>query len=163
MPIYMKIDGVKGEVTAEGHKDEIRIDSCQWGAGIGVSSPAGSGMSRSASAVSISEITLSKVMDNSSTVLFQKVCSGATLKKVEIFFTVASSTAKAGNDAFLTLTLGDVFVTGYSMSSGGDGRPNESLSLNFIDINVKYLSGDSAGALSAVAPEAHWNLATNKA
>jgi type VI secretion system secreted protein Hcp len=159
----MKLGDIKGEATAEGHKDEIKIDSVQFGAGIAVSSPAGGAKSRSASAVSISEITVSKMMDNSSTVIFQKVCGGTVIPKCELFFTVASSADKSGNDAFLHITLEDVFVTGYSMSSGGDGRPSESVSLNFVSIAMVYQQGDEKGVLSKVAPEATWNLATNKA
>ncbi len=35
MPIYLKYDGIDGDVTAEGHEKWIELNSFQWGVGRG--------------------------------------------------------------------------------------------------------------------------------
>ena len=49
MPIYIKYGDIKGDVTAEGHKDWIEVNSFQWGVGRGISSPTGGGADRESS------------------------------------------------------------------------------------------------------------------
>ena len=70
MPIYMKIDGINGEVTAAGYEKWIDVGSLQFGVGRAISTPVGGGSKREAGHPSISEITLSKTFDNSSIELF---------------------------------------------------------------------------------------------
>src|SRR5256885_7881759 len=43
MPIYMKIDSVNGDVTAEGYKQWIAVHSVQFGVGRAISSAVGGG------------------------------------------------------------------------------------------------------------------------
>ncbi len=83
------------------------------------------------------------------------------MPKVEIFFTKASGKDKAGNDVYLTITLEDVFFSGWSLSSGGD-TPSESVSLNYAKVKTNYMKSDAAGQLSQ-GTLAGWDLATNKA
>ena len=56
MAIYMQIDGIKGNVEAEGHADWIECLSMQWGVGRGIQAKTGSSKDREASAPSISEL-----------------------------------------------------------------------------------------------------------
>lgn len=143
MPIYMNYDklSVKGNVSAEGHKDWIEASSLQFGVGRGISSPVGNTANRESSSPSVSEVTLSKEMDNASPKLFNAALRGQA-KEVVIEFT---RTQKDKLETFLTYTLHDTMVSGYSVSSGGD-RPSESLSLNFTKIEMKYIPMDETGA-----------------
>jgi type VI secretion system secreted protein Hcp len=47
--------------------------------------------------------------------------------------------------AYLTFTLTNTMISGFSVSSGGD-RPSESLSLNFSKIEYKNIPRDEAHA-----------------
>ncbi|MGH7199066.1 MAG: type VI secretion system tube protein Hcp, partial [Planctomycetaceae bacterium] len=76
MAAYLKYGKIKGESQAEGHKDWIEIGSLQFGAGRGISTPVGTSSKREASAPSISEITVTKMMDSTSTSLFYEAVVG---------------------------------------------------------------------------------------
>ena len=73
MPIYMKYGTkIKGESLAEGHKGTegwIEINSVQWGCSRGINTPVGGSGKREASAPSVSEITVTKLMDSTSPLL----------------------------------------------------------------------------------------------
>ena len=141
MPIYMKYDGIDGQVTSAGHEKWIELESCQLGVNRMITSPSGRGANREASAPSVSEIVVTKVLDESSTNLLRESLWGKG-KKVEIDFT------RTGTDKtqtpYLKLTLENVLLSGLSMSSGGD-RPTESLSLNFTKIEMVNLDSKATG------------------
>jgi type VI secretion system secreted protein Hcp len=149
---------VKGEGTADSRTDEIVLSSFQFGVGVGVSAPGGSA-NREASTASFSEIVVTKAMDVASTAIMHNTASRKFYDSAIISFT--TSIDSDPNSVFLTVTLADVIVSGYSVSSGGEGRPSESLSLNYGKITMKYML-DSHGKLTATAPEKMWDLATNK-
>lgn len=157
MAIYLKLTPeVKGEVTSEKAKGYIMINSFQFGAGIGVSSPTGGG-NREASLPSISEVTLTKGTDIASTALFESVCIRKNYPTAEIIFTTMIGAGK--EETYLKYDLENVIVSGYSVSSGGD-RPTESISLNFTKVTVQYMF-DNNNTLVSDAPIKSWNLAAN--
>jgi type VI secretion system secreted protein Hcp len=133
MPIYMKYGNVKGTVTEAGHKDWIELNSLQWGVGRGISTPVGSATERETSAPSVSEITVSKLLDGASPMLVQESLTGKG-ESCQIDFL---QTQKGTLEVYLTLTLTNTMLSGFSFSTGGD-RPSESLSLNFTKIEYKY-------------------------
>ena len=133
MPIYMNYDGlaVKGDVTAQGYADWIELNSFQFGVGRGISSPTGGSKDRESSAPSVSEITVTKAQDASTGKLLTEAYKGEGVKVVIDFV----KTEKDQLQKFLTYELEDAMISGYSTSSGGD-RPSESLSINFVTVNV---------------------------
>ena len=70
MPIYMKFGSIPGDVTTDGYKDWIELNSFQYGVGRSVSSGAG-GNTRESSAPNISEIVVTKHFDKASAKLYQ--------------------------------------------------------------------------------------------
>jgi type VI secretion system secreted protein Hcp len=146
MPIYMKYDGIDGDVTAEGHAKWIELNSFQWGVGRGISSPTGASADRESSAPSISEIVVTKAQDIATTKLLDEALQGEG-KKVIIDF---CKTDGKKLETYMAYTLENVMISGYSVSSGGD-RPSESLSLNFTKVEFKGTQMDKAnkGAGSA--------------
>jgi len=135
MPIYVEIEGIKGDVTAEGHVDWIEVQSFQWGVGRGITSPLGGSKDREASAPSVSEITVSKVSDKATANILREALWGEG-KKVKIDF---CKTDKDKFEPFYQYELEEALVSGYSVSSGGD-RPTESLSMNFTKITFNDIS-----------------------
>lgn len=139
MPIYMKYDGIDGDVTAEGHEKWVELNSFQWGVGRGISSPTGASADRESSAPSISEIVVTKAQDIATTKILDEALQGRG-KKVTIDF-VKTDGKKL--EVYMAYKLENVLISGYSISSGGD-RPSESLSLSFTKIEFKGTQMDKA-------------------
>ena len=155
MAIYIKFDSIKGSATDKAFKEQIELQSFQWGAGLGVSSARGG--NRTSSEPSVSEITATKVLDKSSEGLFKALLKGEPVGKGTISFTAAS---KGESVAYVTLELEDVIISGYSMSSGGgDAMPSESLSLNFTKFDWCYTDRD--GKQTGSPTHLVYNLAEN--
>ena len=132
MAIYVNYNNLPGDVTAAGHEKWIEVNSFQWGVGRGISSPTGGSSDREASAPSVSEIVVTKPTDSASTLLLDEALEGEG-QDVTIDF---CKTDKGQLSVYLTYTLNNTMISGYSISSGGD-RPQESLSLNFTKIACK--------------------------
>jgi len=160
MPIYMKYDGVDGDITAKGYEKWIGLESCQLGANRNVTSPGGRGANREASAVRVSEISCSKTQDCSSMGLLKAALWGEG-KKVNIHFV---KTDKDKVETFLEIELENTMVTSFSFSGhGGEGnsRPMEMFSLNFLKITVSTKQmGDKNQ--TGKPDRAMWNLAELK-
>lgn len=156
---YIQIDGIKGEVTAKGYEGWIEVGSAQWGVSRAISSSAGVA-NREASTPSISEITLTKTLDSTSPALFlNAVGGGATPGGGTVKLRLVDTTA---GTVFYELTLSNVLVSSQSNSaSTGDGRPQESISLNFTKIEMKYIPTDAKGA-PGTPVTAGYDLATAK-
>jgi len=137
MAIYLKYDGIDGEATHQDHKKWIDISSMQFGIGRGISTPSGSTANREASEPSVSEVTVTKLMDGASPKLFTESATGAAGKEVLIHLV---STGSPGN-TYVEYKLTNALISGYSVSSAGD-RPSESLSINFTKIQYKFIPYD---------------------
>lgn len=142
MPIYMKFGSIPGDVTTDGYKDWIELNSFQYGVGRSVSSGAG-GNTRESSAPNISEIVVTKHFDKASAKLYQDSVAGTFDTKVEIKM---NTTTKNKTETFLSFELADCGVSSYSLSSGGD-NPMESLSLNFLKVMVTPTPLDKSGQI----------------
>lgn len=138
MAIYLKYDGIDGEATHDSHQKWIDISTLQFGIGRGISTPSGSTANREASQPSVSEITIVKQMDGSSPKLFTESATGNVGKTVKIDLV---STGSPGN-TYVTYTLTNTLISGYSVSSGGD-RPIETVTLNFTKIEYKFIPYDN--------------------
>ena len=124
MAIYVKWDGIKGNVTASGYTDHMSVDSFSFGVGRGITMEAGNMANREAGRPSVSEVTLSKVTDNATTGIFKESVSGSAGKKITLKF------VKTGADKvteFMTYDLEDALVSGYSITASADGEPVESI------------------------------------
>ena len=142
MPIYMKFGAIEGDVTTDGYKNWIELNSFQFGVSRSVSSGAG-GNTRESSAPNISEIVVTKYFDRSSAKLYQDSVAGTFDTKVQIKM---NTTTKNKTETFLTYELTDCGVSTYSQSSGGD-NPSESVSLNFLKIMVTPTPLDKSGQI----------------
>ena len=148
MAIYMQYgDKIKGNVTAVGHEKWIDVHSFQFGVGRAISTGVGKGKDREASTPSISEITLTKEMDESSPHLFQEATVGKASKVTIDFCTTGADKI----ETYLQYILENCMVSGYSISSGGD-RPSESLSLSFTKITTNYWVYDEKGKQATKVP-----------
>ena len=156
MAIYLKIDGINGKVTAQGHEKWIDVGSVQWGVGRAISSSVGTAKDREASKPSISEVSVTKLMDESSPLIFTEACVGKA-KKVQIHL---CTTGTEKLDTYMEYVLEDCMISGYSVSSGGD-RPSESISLSFTKMEMKFIPYDDAGKPGSPIP-AGYDMALGK-
>ena len=138
----MKFGSIDGDVTTDGYKNWIELNSFQYGVSRAVSSGAG-GNTRESSAPNISEIVVTKYFDKASAKLYQDSVAGAFDTKVQIKM---NTTTKNKTETFLTFDLSDCGVSSYSLSTGGD-NPSESLSLNFLKIMVTPTPLDKSGQI----------------
>jgi len=158
MPIYMNYNSlaIKGDVTEGSHVGWVELNSFQWGVGRGISSPTGASADRESSAPSVSEITTTKAQDIASVPLLNEALQGEGQTVIIDF----CKTDKGNLEVYLTYTLTNCMISGYSISSGGD-RPSESLSLNFTKIEFKSTPMGAAGAGESPA-SVTYDLATAK-
>jgi type VI secretion system secreted protein Hcp len=141
MAIYLKYGKIAGAVTTDGFKDWIECGSFQWGVGRGIGTAARGSGNREGSEPSLSEITLTKITDISSVKLLQDAWGGTMDNKCIIQFT---TTTKNKVETYLKYELENVGLSGFSISSGSDGMPSESISLNFTKITKTFSGLDPA-------------------
>ena len=154
MSIYMKIDGIKGKVTAKGHEEWIDVSSMQWGVGRAISSAVGTSADREASKPSISEVSVTKLMDESSPMIFTEACVGKGKLVTIDLCTVGTDQI----NTYMSYELEECMISGYSVSSGGD-RPSESISLSFTKMTMKFTPYDKNGKPTSPLP-AGYDMAT---
>lgn len=154
MAIYIEYEGIKGNVTAEGYKDHISVNSCQFGVGRGITMEPGKMSNREATRPTISELTLSKAADTSAVALFKESVTGAAGKLVKVKFV---RTASDKLFEYMTYELKDVLVSGYSISADSEGDPIESISLSFSEVSVTYNDFDKTNK-SSNPQRAFYNL-----
>src|SRR5437016_92647 len=136
--MFLDIDGVKGESQAKDFKDKIDIFSFSLGASnpSSVATGAGSGAGK----VSISSISVQKIVDSATGELFLACCKGKHYKKAKL------TVREAGGDKpveYMVLDFEQVFVDSISWgaASGGE-KPSESVSFSFAKIQVDYKMQD---------------------
>jgi type VI secretion system secreted protein Hcp len=150
MAIYMKYSSpdIKGGVTTQGYAGYIELTSFQFGVGRGVGSPTGGTTNREASTPSVSEIVVTKNLDEATGGLVKEAYSGAGKATVVIDFV---RTDGGGGVTYLEYTLSNVMLSGFSTSSAGD-RPSESISLNFTKIEKKITPQKEDGTPGTAFP-----------
>lgn len=132
---YLKIDGIKGEVTAKTHKGEIAISSFSVG-----TTQRSSGGGGGAGKVSFSSFTITKRIDKSSPLLFQGAAQGKHYKEAVISF---AKTKSGKQTDYLEFKMTDVLISsiqdGTSQSSH---QPVESISFNYAKIEEVFLGSN---------------------
>lgn len=145
MAVYWKFGtDVKGEVTVEGHKDEMEVQSMSWGASRSVSNPHGTATNREGAVPMISEMSLSRQMDKASTKLFEDMLGG-TFKRESTF---TMTTTASGNPVdYIQYILENSGLINYSVGAGSDGVPQESVTLSFSKMTYKFkpVASDGTG------------------
>ena len=158
MPIFMKYDGIEGDVTTSGHEKWIQCSSFQWGVGRGISNASSSPADREGSTPSVSEIVVTKDTDSASPNLLR---ASLGLKPADEGKTVKIDFCKTDTsqpEPYLQLTLTNTLVSGWSISSGGD-RPTETVTFNFTKVEFKNIGMGPANDTGTPDP-ASYDLTT---
>jgi type VI secretion system secreted protein Hcp len=140
MAAYIKFDGIDGEVVEKDHDKWTELTSFSNGAHKGGAGNTGS--QRVAGVTIFEDIRASKNSDKTTPKLLKAMAEGKSFAKVEIHVTV---TTDSGPQVIVAYALKDVYVTSYDISSHGEGRPGENMSLNYEEIKIEYFPVDSKG------------------
>ena len=145
MAIYFEYDGIEGNATSEDYKNQIEISFFNFSVNRSVSMTPGSMANREAGQPNLSEIQLSKPLDNSSAHLFNASVAAAQGKTAKLHFV---RTADGKSAEFMTYELSDCVISGYSISAEGgeagvEGNvPTENLALSYSKLVVSHTQYD---------------------
>jgi type VI secretion system secreted protein Hcp len=131
--IFIKFpNDIKGETSQAGHVDEVPVNSVQWGVNRQVELSAGS---RQTGRATFSDVVITKEFDSASNDLAKACFTAAALDEIVITFR-----KDAGDESldYLSYTLSDCLISSYSVSSGGSGRPMESMTIAYIKLKSTY-------------------------
>jgi len=150
---FFKLAGIEGESLDDKHKNEITVMSFSWGASqtTSVSGSGGSGAGKA----TLADLSIMKNYDASSAPMYKALLLGTHIA------TGVLTAVKSGADGspFLTISLGEVFVTSIQVS-GSSEVPMESVSFSYNTIKTQYSQQDETGKLLAKAA-INYNLKGN--
>ncbi|HEV7403983.1 MAG TPA: type VI secretion system tube protein Hcp [Chthoniobacteraceae bacterium] len=156
--LFLKLAGIDGESTTAGHETDVPLLTCSFGANqLGLS--AAGGTANAAKSV-LSTITVQKLVDKTSPILFIDCALGKPIHDATIFFRNASTPAGPVDNFRVTLT--NVLISSYHVdATDGDSAIMESVSLSYTSMKVSYTPIDPNGALKAPISYT-FNVQTNK-
>src|SRR5258708_469936 len=123
--MFLKLDGIKGESKDHKHKDEIHIESFSWG--LSQTGVSGSGGGGGAGKVEVHDVSITKIVDKSSTDLMHHICAGKHIKEGYIY------ARKAGEKPveYLKIKMEEIVVTNIQFTGHGNDQFAENITLNF--------------------------------
>jgi type VI secretion system secreted protein Hcp len=138
---FLEIDGIKGESSDQKHPGTVDIESFSWGA---TNKSSGAGGGGGAGKVKFRDISIKKPVDAASPKLFLACATGQHLKKAVLYVRKAGG---GGGVEYLKITLTDVLVSSYNVSSQEPKGPGEveSVSFNFAKFEESYVPVNAAG------------------
>ncbi len=155
--MFLDLDGIKGEAQSKGFEDKIDIFSMSFGA----SNPSqvAFGTGGGAGKVSLSSVSIQKVVDMATPDLFRSCCSGKHIAKGKI------TIREAGGDAavdYMVIDMTQVFIDSISWGAAGGGdKPSESVSLSAASLKITY-SAQTAKGSAQKGPSAGWDVKKNE-
>ncbi len=153
MPIYMRIEGIDGSATAQGHERWIEILSFSWGASNEAGRAGGGG---GAGKVSVQDFHFAKTTDKASPKLFLACCKGNYVPTARIEVTELVGGREEPVQAY---ELENVLITSYQVSGDGSVVPSDSFSINYTKILYRQFFRLPDGSFdSAVAT---WDVRRN--
>ena len=133
MPIFLTLDGIKGEVA--NFKDAIELDSWSWG----VSRPSASGAPASQTFV------FTSIPAGHSPQLTNALVSNETLENNNTLSIFKHGDVTATTAPYISFVFGNGQIESYQIGGAGGGPPLEQFSLNF-----EYLKNELGGYSSEI-------------
>jgi type VI secretion system secreted protein Hcp len=158
MAIYLKLGKVKGNVTADGYKDQINVLSVHFAVSRNISMETGNLANRESAKPQMSEIALTKKADNSVAAIFLEALKGSAGEEATITFVRTGDKLQE----YMSYKLYDVLVSSYSISAAGDEEPIENITLSYSRIEVSYKDHDASNK-SGNPQRVSYNLKEGKA
>jgi type VI secretion system secreted protein Hcp len=155
--MFLELDKISGE--AQDDKLKGKIDILAWSWGMSQSGTTHMGSGGGAGKVNVQDLSITKYVDLSSTVLMQKCTKGEHIESGRLVC------RKAGGEQleYITIDFKDCIVTSISTGgSGGEDRLTENVSLNFAQYKIVYTEQNEKGG-KGKQPEWAYDIAANKA
>lgn len=130
---------IKGNSKVKGYEDWIECNEITLSAGRHIHV---TNSERETGQPFVSELVVSKTGDISSPVLFSQALIGKALSDAKVCLLQTAGDGKT-NQVFMTMTLVKPIISHYSAKSNG-GRPVETISINFEDIEYSYIEFSGA-------------------
>jgi len=155
MAIYIKFDGIDGEVEENKHDKWTEIMSFS----VGAHKPGNgkTGAQRVAGTTEFHDIAISKNADKTSPKLLEAMAQGKSFPKVEVHYV---TTTDDGPNAITKYELKNVYITGFDQATSGD-RPYENMTLNYEEFKVEQFPVKPDGTLDAPV-EFAWSIPKGK-
>jgi type VI secretion system secreted protein Hcp len=153
--VFLKIPGITGSSTTVGHVGEIPLLTFDFGItnSAKISSGGGGGSGKAAFA----PITFTARTSQASPDLFKSAVSGQHLASA-----VIAVARKGSRNAFLTITLTEVLISGYELAADpAGGLPLDQVSLVFGKIQYSFAPQRPDGSIGT-ANTTGWDVTTNK-
>jgi type VI secretion system secreted protein Hcp len=147
---YLYVDGVTGPSTSK----TGFIDILSFSFGVSQTSTYGAGASgkeAKAGRADFSNLTIMKVLDKTSPLLFDHCASGNILTKVYIVYDKPVGDAQAD---YFRIYLKDALITSQQLS-GSNENPTESVSFAFQSVEIAYKAENDDGTLAGAVPKGY--------
>ncbi|WNW13136.1 type VI secretion system tube protein Hcp [Pseudomonas sp. DTU_2021_1001937_2_SI_NGA_ILE_001] len=158
MDMFLKLGNIKGESRDSQHRDEIDIQSFQWGMTQNGSMHQGSG--GGASKVSIQNLSITKALDKSTPNLLMACSSGMHFPEATL------TVRKAGGNQpleYLVIRLKEVLVASFNTQAVNHSEVQaETFALNFASVEVSYQPQKDDGGKAGGALKYGWNIRENR-
>jgi type VI protein secretion system component Hcp len=166
MAIYVKIPSVGGDVQVDGYTDCFVADSFSFGVEreMKESGEKGGTEDINIGVGELQECTISKSMDNTSTLLAQYAINGNSLGKAEIYFVEVGGGGKEEGVpvCYLMYQLDRCFVKSWSTSGDADDRPTEEVAFYYNKIAFQYAPTATGKEFKPAAKAMSWDNVKNK-
>jgi len=142
MSIYMKLNGISGNVTATGHNNWIELQSISWGVGRYARTQTGHGNERQIGIPQFGDIFIKKNIDSASPLLFTKACQGRIDGDVIIHFCQTDQP----QDSYLEYTLSNTVINSFDQCGSKNsitGQYAETLSIHYGKIMIRFIPRNS--------------------
>lgn len=138
MAIFMKLDNIKGSVTAKPYQGWIELKQVKFNASRRIESLVGRKRKASAHLLHIADAFLVKDLDDASNPIFEALLSHKVIPKAEIHV------CSTGSDLlpYRQYHLDNVLVTNHEEIASGGGQPSEVLEFNFTKFSQTYTGRD---------------------
>jgi type VI secretion system secreted protein Hcp len=150
---YLYVDGITGPSTSK--TGYIDILSFSWGANQSSTYGTGaSGKEAKAGRVDFTNLSIMKVLDATTPLLFNYTVSGTIISKVYILYDKPVGKDGAVQGDYFRIFLADAMITSLALSGSSD-NPTESLSFAFQSVEVAYKAEQDDGTLAAAVPKGY--------
>ncbi len=143
--IFLKLDGIDGEATEDGHEDEIEVQAWSWG--MAQDSTGAVGRGSAVGKVSVQDLNITKYMDSASPTLALACCVGTRVPKA----TLTVQRASEDRVQALKIEMENILVSSYAGSDGADSGtlPMENVTLSFKKFKYIYTPQKEDGSADA--------------
>lgn len=154
--MFLRVGDIKGEAEDKTHAGKIDVLAWSWGMSQSGTTHIGGG--GGAGKVNVQDLSITKYIDKSSTVLMKACAKGTHYDDAELIVRKAGDTPLE----YYKITMKEVIVTSVSTGgSGGEDRLTENVTLNFAEVHVEYQPQNAKGGKEGGVVEMKWNIAKN--